>query len=538
MRITPNLRKWLVEHCDAKADATDDELRTAVGEAITNDKLSTEKLLELNKDPKTEEANEFTKKMDTIAENFGKLVEVLTKKNDPPKEGKEPSDDSKTAPPADKDGNGKPSNMSKTVSQMGGTPAEPDGKETNVRVKEAIERYGATKSAKTYPSHCEKSGRPHPMAGRPLKNYSEQGRPMDEPSERDMAIIGAYGKLLCATVTHSNMRKLAFQSLSQHDKDLLRWAMDNEKWSGSIDGDIYDDIRDRKLTSIEKQALIDDALSGGLEAAPIVFDDQVISTPLLHGELFPLVNRVPIDRGRRIEGVSTGTVGSAWGGVDNTAIALFNTNNYVRAFDTTIFRWQGAIRIGLDFLSDTPVNFGQHITQQYGEVLLHDLDDVIANGLGGTQPLGVMGSLGTTPNWLGVTSLGNYEALRFGVVKEEHVANLKSTAVFCGTETSYMRARAIPVGAADARRLGGMDYDSYRWMERDYKVNGNLANTQVFYAILGRYRMYVRRGLTIRTSTEGETLIRANAYLMTATARYGGQMERAACSAGVTTAPA
>jgi hypothetical protein len=115
---------------------------------------------------------------------------------------------------------------------------------------------------------------------------------------------------------------------------------------------------------------------------------------------------------------------------------------------------------------------------------------------------------------------------------------MAATAVFCGTETSYQRARAIPVGASDARRLGGMDYSSYTWMERPYKVNASLTNAQIFYAILGRYRMYRRRGLTLRTSTEGDTLVRGNEMLMVAMARFGGALERGACAAKTTTAPA
>lgn len=190
-------------------------------------------------------------------------------------------------------------------------------------------------------------------------------------------------------------------------------------------------------------------------------------------------------------------------------------------------------------MSDTPIDFGQHLTSQYGERLLEDLDDVIATGNGTTQPEGVTVKTGATAvAWGGATSLGNYESLRFGVHKREHRSNLIASAVFLGNETSYQRARALPVGASDARRLGGMDYSSYTWMERPYKINESMANTSVAYAIMARYRMYRRRGLTIRTSTEGDTLIRANEMLLVATARYGGQMERGACIARTTTAPA
>jgi HK97 family phage major capsid protein len=75
-------------------------------------------------------------------------------------------------------------------------------------------------------------------------------------------------------------------------------------------------------------------------------------------------------------------------------------------------------------------------------------------------------------------------------------------------------------------------------MERPYKINESLTNAQIFYAIMGRYRMYRRRGLTMRTSQEGDTLLRNNELLMVAMARYGGQMERGATIARTTTAPA
>jgi len=376
----------------------------------------------------------------------------------------------------------------------------------------------------------------HPQAGRRVRDEAT-GRALDDSSDRDKAVAGAFAQF---EINRSRMksRRLAFDQLTQHSKELLCYAMENEKWGGASDGGDSADIKDRKLSPSEQKALIDDATSGGLEAAPIVFDDQVIQTPLLHGELYPLVSTQPLDRGRRVEGVATGTVSASWGGVDDSAISLFNTASYVSAFDTTIFRWEGAIRIGLDFLSDTPIDFGQHITSQYGERLMEDLDDVIAVGNGTTQPEGVMNKTGATSvAWGGATSLGNYESTRFGVAKAEHRASVKSSAVWIGTETSYQRARAIPVGASDARRLGGMTYDDYSWMQRPYKINESLTNAQIAYVILARYRMYRRRGLTMRTSTEGDTLIRANEMLIVAMARYGGQLERGAVCARTTTAP-
>ena len=76
MPITEALKKWIVENCDVKADATDDEFRKAAGDALVNGKLSAEKLTELSADSKVDEANEFGKKLDAIASGLEKLVEL------------------------------------------------------------------------------------------------------------------------------------------------------------------------------------------------------------------------------------------------------------------------------------------------------------------------------------------------------------------------------------------------------------------------------------------------------------------------------
>lgn len=510
IKMTDSLKRQLIAD-GAPEDASEDELRKAAGMALATGVLTMEKFAELTAEPEAAAADEFSTKLDLIASNMSKLADVLAAKSEPPAE--------------------------KTTWHAGVTEqlAEPSA---DVRVKGAWEQYATTKGIKTFPAHT-KSGRPHPHAGKPMIDFAEKGRPIEEASELDRAVIGAFCKFQVLTAQRGGSRTFGFQGLPQHDKELLLHAMEHMKWAGASDGGDYADIVNRQLAPREQKALIDDAVSGGLEAAPIVFDDQVIQAPLLNGELYPLVNTVPLDRGRRVEGVATSTVTGAWGGVDASPIALFNTASYVTAFDTTIYRWQGSIQIGLDFLSDTPIDFGAHITSQYGERLLEDLDDVIAAGNGTTQPEGIIVKSGTTSiNFGGATSLGNYESLRFGVTKQEHKPNLAGTAVFCGTETSYMRARAIPVGSADARRIGGGDYSGYTWMERPYKINASLTNAQIFYAILGRYRMYRRRGLTLRTSTEGDTLIRANEMLIVATARFGGQLERGACAAVTATAPA
>lgn len=540
MKLTPALKAWLVENCGVKSAATDNEFLAAAGTAFADGKLTRDKYAELTLDEKAAAANAFAGKLDTIAGKLEKLTEALTAKAAQP----EPKEEPKPAEEKGKEPEGQKATKptGRIAKLFAGAGSDDEGGDFEVRVKAACERYTHDRKSLTYPT-TTKAGRPHSMAGMPVMDYAgPHGSPMMIPSERDRAVIGAFAKFQVATA-QKRSRNLAWLSMPSHDKELILHAMQTYDWVGSTDGSERADIVKRKLTEMEQKALIDDSSSGGQEAVPLVYDDAIISTPILNGELFPLVNTVPLDKGRLVNGAAVSTVTSEWGGVDDTAITLFDTTLFVSAFDTTIFRWQGAIRVGLDFMSDTPIDFAGLFTQQYGDVLLQELDDVIATGDGSSQPEGIMNKSGVTSVACGgTTTLGHYESLRFGVHKREHTPNMARTAVFCGTDVSYSRAMAIPVGASDNRRIMQTNqqpnYDGYTFMGRQYKINESLTNAQIFYAILGRYRMYRRRGLTIRTSTEGDTLIRNNEMLIVATARFGGQLERAAAACLTSTSEA
>jgi hypothetical protein len=541
MDLTERLKKWLVENCDVKADAEDDEFKAAAGTALATGKLDMKTYGELTAEEDEKDVSEFVKGQRQIIAGLGEVATLLKesrtetkeekKEEKKPDEGEEKPESKEEKPDGTKEG--KPDWYKKINGLL---IAGNDGGST-INVKGAWTQYDGTKGAPIKFPERTKSGYGHLLAGRTAKDY---GRELCGPSDRDKALAGVWAKWQIASLQRGNIPRAGFDALPEHDRELFMYLIDQTDFDKSTD----EKAARGRLTPNEQKTLIDDAGSGGLEAAPIVFDDMVIQTPLLHGELFPYVYVMPISRGRRIEGVQTGTVTGNWGGVDATAISLFNTNSYVSAFDTTIFRWEGAIQIGLDFLSDTPIDFGAHITAQYGERMLEDLDDVIAAGNGTTQPEGIINKSGTTSVAFGAaTSIGGYESLRFGVAKPEH-RDVLNTACFCGTETSYQRMKAIPVGATDARRLFGNSpfgtgsYDDYAMMQRKYAINESLTNAQIFYAILGRYRMYRRKGLAIRTSTEGDTLIRNNSLLIVAMGRYGGQLERGACAAVTTTAPA
>lgn len=543
MKLTKRLKGWLVANCDVEPNSTDDEFKMAAGTAMVEGKLTREKYIDLTKDEGEDDANEFAEKLDKMTGSIEKLVTALSVKEDS-KEGEKAtlaekeeeaiSDEKKASLEREKQMEG---TVSKMIASQGGTPTDPNGG-PNVRMKAAIESYDDTKTAMVYPGRTQK-GTPHPLAG---KQVAVHGRPLDSPTPLKQALAGVWAKFRIASVTPriAGNSQRAYEMLNEHEKGLFQHLVEREEWDAT---EKEGQPRVTKGYRGGTKQLIDDAVSGGFEAAPIVFDDLAIETPQLYAELWPLVNEIALPRGRRVEGVSIGTVTVSWGGVDATNIPLFNTAGYVAAFDTTVYRCEGAIQIGLDFMEDSPLNFGQTISRQYGESLLVALDDAVATGNGTTQPQGIMNAAGTTVvGFGGATTLGAYETLLSSIHKREHKPNVMSSLVFCGTYTSYWRARGLNVTAVDQRRLAGGeanqgDYLSYSWMGRPFKINESLTNAQIFCAILARYRAYRRKGFTLRTSTEGQTLIRANEMLVTFTARYGGQLERGAAAAVTTTAP-
>ena len=122
-------------------------------------------------------------------------------------------------------------------------------------------------------------------------------------------------------------------------------------------------------------------------------------------------------------------------------------------------------------------------------------------------------------------TIGGYEALLFGVPKRYKKGTQASRIMYCSNELTYSRARGIPVGAADARRVYGMDQENYRLFTHNYAIVDAMQNSEGFFANMSRYRMYRRLGLTMRITTEGRQLVRENKMLISSRARFGGQLE-------------
>jgi hypothetical protein len=170
------------------------------------------------------------------------------------------------------------------------------------RVKSAVERYNKSRTAATYPMKTEKGGI-HPMGGRQAMIGT---RPLEVPSPCDKAVIGATMKWKLWEQTHDPLYRL-----TEHDVDLVQYALAEEKWNGPIGikgGDSADMRCDHylegmKLTKDTEYALVNDVATGGAFATPEIWDDAVVLNAVLYGELFPFVETTNLPRGAFVHGV-------------------------------------------------------------------------------------------------------------------------------------------------------------------------------------------------------------------------------------------
>ena len=345
--------------------------------------------------------------------------------------------------------------------------------------------------------------------------FHENGKEVTTPSELHYAKTGALIKHLASKSGASCMP-------TEHEKELLAEMAAEDVWAGDLNGEYCKHIADAGSGRVK--ALLDDAASGGIEIAPIHFDDDIVTTPQLHGGLWPFCDKKEVQRGRRVEGGSIANITVNSGGADNQEIALFNTDDLVDEINTTIFAADCAIEVGRDFLSDAAVDVGRLVTTEIGQSMLAWLDEQVAIGDGTTEPEGIMVAAGTTAVAFGAaTNIGNYELLLFSVPKAQRPKGTPSVR-FCATETSYMRARAVPVGAADDRRIFGMTHEDFILLNRPYSISTAMTNQQAFFGDLRKYRAYRRLGMSIETHTQGSYLARRNLALIVARMRVGGRV--------------
>jgi HK97 family phage major capsid protein len=540
--VTKTLRAKLAERFTKDnetvkfAEATDDVVRKFAGEKIVSGELDGKDLADWSK-PVDGEARVRGMVAEEIAKHLNPIAEQLTKllggnAGTPAGGNTDPGQTETDLPGNDA--------TKALIAGAGGGSSGMGGSQPNV--KPVVDQFDDSRTAATW----AKSSKPFLRAafGTKQLHTGHGGRALDMPTERKQAIAGAYFKHMIGRAHRSKGMTIPREfRLTELDERLVKYALHECKFVGPIGWDektqeARDWVVGKTLTDLQRKAVLDDSVSGGLEAVPIEFDDLAILTPLLNGELYPLVTVRNVTR-RRIEGFSIANPTVGWSAAEGTEIPLFDTDGFIAAFDTTIYPCTGSIEMGLDFEADSPVNVGDIIVQRYGEVFRQELDNVIATGDGTTQPLGIFntsgaGAIPASTATTGPLEVADFENLLFGVAKEYRSEAGRARAIFLSNETSYSRARAIPVdSSADQRRIFGMDEESYELLGHPYKINETITNPKIGFVCMNRYRMYRRAGFEVRVVTEDKELARRNQRLILVRARFGGQMEQSAAFASI-----
>ncbi|HWB13408.1 MAG TPA: phage major capsid protein [Pirellulales bacterium] len=355
----------------------------------------------------------------------------------------------------------------------------------------------------------------HVKTNRPVKGFD--GSYCETPSESELAKIGAFMK-------SQAMRDIPGTCLlKEHERALLGEIFSTDRFVGELGGQYSKD-----WTGTQVKTLYGDNTSGGINAVPYWFDANLVTYPLLYGELLPDVELIDMPRAMEVRGAQMNNPSVSWGPLESAgSISEFDTAGLVAGIDSSVEPLQFSIEIGRDFLADADiVNFGGYVVEQVGKVMLQELDYVVASGDGSTQPKGVantginnlvpgMGSGGTL-------NLSDVENAYFSLPKQYRTPAHRVR--WFSSDSAYQAVRALPIGDLDARRLFGMDEGSYSVLNFPWKINQSLAATNFWLGALDRYRMWRRQGQEVRFYNEGKALATANTVLLVIRSRWAGQV--------------
>jgi HK97 family phage major capsid protein len=560
MKISEALKQHMLATFKLAADISDEALSAEVQKRLTSGELSGQKFAELQAVPATAKEqvthliqSEVAKATAPLTDAVKSLVAALgAKSGEPaPVAPVAPAAVAPVAPVAAKefdleavdarvnDAVAKAlAELSPGSARSSVLPSRLYGKSSLPRVKSVAERYSNTKSALMVPA-LRKDGRrsTNPRAG---MQALYQGRPLDSHSQLEKAVVGAFLKQQIAKYA-GQVELPSGLRMTEEDQQLCAYAIHEMPWTGRLSKGNW--VEERKLTDMETKALLDESgSSAGQELVPIAFDEMVLITPLLYGELYPMVEEKPISRGSRIESAQLGRPTMSSGTAEGTAISFQSTTAFASGIDTSIFPCVGAFELGLDFLEDSPVAVAEEITSAYGEAHLAWLDEQIAIGDGTTEPLGLFNTSGlvtlscANSGLGGPITMGDTEQLLFALPKAVRSA-LGGRTGFVSTESTYRRVRAIPRGMADQARLFGTDLVSFQLHDRPYKIHDGVGAAKLGHFNFGYYRLYRRRGMQIRVETQGITLAKTNTMALVARSRWGGRLRYGSAGAVFTDLP-
>jgi HK97 family phage major capsid protein/HK97 family phage prohead protease len=348
-------------------------------------------------------------------------------------------------------------------------------------------------------------------------------------SELNFAKAGAFLKTLAAKAGLGT-------ALDDQDRELMELAY-AEKWCGEV-GNQYAP----ELDGMRAKTILSDSVSGGTNVVPFWFDADLITFPLLTGELFPMVDLRNVPRGNTVHAGSMQNPTVNWNTAEGTDMPLFDTSSLIAAVNSSIFNVTCAIEVGRDFLADSPADVGRALVGQVGEKLASELDRVIAAGNGTSEPTGIATASGTTTvhsanGTGGPAVVADYSGLLFGIGKQYRTAAMRCA--FLSNDTTYQRSRAVRIDPHSLSTTVNQtpllsdvnSFNEYRSLGFPHKINNSLGNSTAIFAAMAKYRMYRRLGFEIRWITESAELARRNTALLVVRGRFGGQpIDGGACA--------
>ena len=186
------------------------------------------------------------------------------------------------------------------------------------------------------------------------------------------------------------------------------------------------------------------------------------------------------------------------------------------------------MEVGRDLLNDAPIDLGRVLVENVGQRMMAELDKVIISGDGVTQPQGIL-------NASGLTNIGTPSAVRgprhkSTIMKPCNPGSARLTERrTCRTSTSGPTrrtvGRGIPVNSStDARRLFGLDEQSYRLFGFPFAIQNDMGNANVVFGAANKYRLYRRQGQEVIWELGGKELLTKNLALLLVRGRYGGKV--------------
>lgn len=536
--MNEQIKKYLIEQGWVKEGASDEEYRLALAEKLSSGELEPSKLAELSREEKPSKAEQLLK---GLAEDIKKgVAEAIQSAMASAKPAPEPQDQPAEPDPDDL----KKQIVEDVVKQVAATVAQPksqapdmqellkgmsEGHEspTYIRVKNRIESYDHRPTAAVY-----KAG---PKKGQPI---TYMGKALNKPTPRRNKMVAVWTKWQALQLG------LIDKPLSDEEKDILMWILHKEPFYADEDRVETRLLKEHERHAIwtkgmnrwqrvTKASLLDDSTSGGQYAVPEFFDEEVIITPVLEGEIAPLVNMKDMPRGSAVQGWAIGNVTFS-AATEGTAVSLFDATGFVSDYSPTVYRAAGFIEVGRNLLEDAVPTLADDIRNSYTRKHNEWLDRVIVAGNGTSEPQGILNASGTVDITAQNPTTGPVHILDainllFGVSAAYRRAYPRESLAYAMTETTYKRFRSIQVNSSSDQRLVFGNEGLTNSLLFDFKVGleeNGLSNSDALFAQFYAYRLYRRQGLRLIYEDRGSTLVRANTVLIGADMRYAGQIEK------------